>query len=92
MTEVNNMGRITGKACIVTGCGSGIGRAIAERFAEEGGKLVCVDINAEANAATVAGIQAQGGTAIAFPADISNSQQMDALVADWLWRGGCAGE
>lgn len=36
------MGRVEGKACIVTGAGSGIGKAIAERLSEEGGRLLSV--------------------------------------------------
>src|ERR687886_459167 len=39
------MGRIEGKACIVTGAGSGIGRATAIRLAEEGGRVLCVDLH-----------------------------------------------
>jgi NAD(P)-dependent dehydrogenase (short-subunit alcohol dehydrogenase family) len=74
------MVRVKAKACVVTGSGSGIGKAIAERLAEEGGKVVCVDINAESVAATVAGIQATGGVADAFPADVSDWVQANAFV------------
>jgi NAD(P)-dependent dehydrogenase (short-subunit alcohol dehydrogenase family) len=74
------MGRVEGKACVVTGAGSGIGKAIAERLAEEGGKVVCVDLNAEAVAATVQNIQEIGGAAEAFPADVSDAAQTDAFI------------
>ena len=40
--------RLSGKVCIVTGAGSGIGRASAIRFAEEGARVTCVDVNADA--------------------------------------------
>lgn len=76
------MGRVDGKACVVTGAGSGIGKAIAERLAEEGGNVVCVDINAEAIAATVGGIRQAGGVAEAFTADVSDPNQVDAFVAN----------
>lgn len=74
------MDRIAGKTCIVTGAGSGIGKAIAERFAEEGGNVLCVDINPESNLSTVTTIQGKGGTAHAFPADISKPEAMNLLI------------
>jgi len=74
------MGRVEAKACVVTGAGSGIGKAIAERLAEEGGKVVCVDINAEAIAATVETIQQRGGIATAFTADVSHADQVNGFV------------
>jgi NAD(P)-dependent dehydrogenase (short-subunit alcohol dehydrogenase family) len=49
------MGRLTGKCSIVTGAGSGIGRASAQRFAEEGASVLAVDINAEGLAETLEG-------------------------------------
>jgi NAD(P)-dependent dehydrogenase (short-subunit alcohol dehydrogenase family) len=74
------MGRVEGKACVVTGAGSGIGKAIAQRLAEEGGKVICVDLNAEAVAATVQNIQDTGGTAEAFAADVSDAGKTDAFI------------
>ena len=74
------MGRVEGKACIVTGAGSGIGKAIAERLAEEGGKVLCVDLNSETAIATAAGIYSTGGTAEAITADVSDPKQVDAFV------------
>ena len=74
------MGRVKDKACIVTGAGSGIGRAIAIRLAEEGGNVLCVDINPDTAAATAQDIQTAGGTAAAFTADISQDHQVQAFV------------
>ena len=74
------MGRVKDKACIVTGAGSGIGRAIAIRLAEEGGNVLCVDINPDTAAATAQDIQTAGGTAEAFTADISQNDQVCAFV------------
>jgi NAD(P)-dependent dehydrogenase (short-subunit alcohol dehydrogenase family) len=74
------MGRVEGKACVVTGAGSGIGKAIALRLAEEGGKVICVDINGESATATAREIQLAGGIAEAFAADVSDSQQVDGFV------------
>ena len=54
------MVRLQGKVAIVTGAGSGIGRAAAELFAREGAKVVAADINAETATATVAAIVGWG--------------------------------
>lgn len=58
------MGRIEGKVAIVTGGASGIGRAVSERFASEGAKVVLTDIDVKDGEAVVEGIKAKGGTAI----------------------------
>ena len=54
------MGRIEAKACIVTGAASGIGRATAERFAEEGGQVLCVDIDGDGVRETAERIRERG--------------------------------
>jgi NAD(P)-dependent dehydrogenase (short-subunit alcohol dehydrogenase family) len=74
------MGRVEGKACVVTGAGSGIGRAIAQRLAEEGGKVLCVDINFESVSKTVEEISQAGFTAAAIAADVSNPSQVNGFV------------
>lgn len=76
--------RIAGKVCIVTGAGSGIGRATAIRFAEEGGRVACVDVDGDAVAATVREI---GDAAFAVRADVADPAQVksytDATVERW---------
>ncbi len=74
------MTRINDKACIVTGAGSGIGRAIAVRFAEEGGKVMCVDRNADSALETRDLILATNGVARACTADVSDPAQVLAFV------------
>lgn len=76
--------RVEGKACIVTGAGSGIGKAIAQRLAEEGGKVLCVDVNGESATATAEGIVDTGGDAEGFTANVSDSDQVDAFVGHCL--------
>jgi NAD(P)-dependent dehydrogenase (short-subunit alcohol dehydrogenase family) len=75
------MGRVEGKACIVTGAGSGIGKAIAQRLAEEGGTVLCADINGATAIATVEEIHHAGGIAVAMAADVSDRTQVDMLIA-----------
>ncbi|WOB08649.1 SDR family NAD(P)-dependent oxidoreductase [Piscinibacter gummiphilus] len=73
------MKRLEGKSAVVTGAASGIGRATAKLFAEQGAKVVAVDRAPEVEA-TVADIRAAGGTAIALQRD--TSQEKD--VADYI--------
>ena len=78
-------GRLDGKVTIVTGAGSGIGRATAIRFAEEGARVTCVDINGESLADTVRGI---GSAAFAVTADISDAAQVKAYTDGTVERWG----
>jgi dihydroanticapsin dehydrogenase len=78
-------GRLDGKVTIVTGAGSGIGKASAIRFAEEGARVTCVDIDGDSNAATVAEI---GDAAFAAQADIADAEQVKAYTDDTVRRWG----
>jgi NAD(P)-dependent dehydrogenase (short-subunit alcohol dehydrogenase family) len=77
--------RLDGKATIVTGAASGIGKATAIRFAEEGAKVTCVDIDGDGNAATAEEI---GKAAFAVHADISDPEQVRAYTDDTVERWG----
>jgi NAD(P)-dependent dehydrogenase (short-subunit alcohol dehydrogenase family) len=73
--------RLDGRAALVTGGGSGIGRACALRFAAEGAEVVVADVSAERAAGTVGLVAASGGRAYAFAADISREEENERLVA-----------
>ena len=74
------MGRFTDKVVLVTGAGSGIGRASALRIAAEGGEVFCVDLDLESVRATVADIQGDGGQARAYRCDISDESAVNACI------------
>src|SRR6184192_3686604 len=71
---------LDGKVCVVTGSGSGIGRAAAIEMARQGGKVVVSDVNDENGNSTVEEIEAAGGEANYKHADMSSNDDILALM------------
>ena len=83
-------GRVRGKVVVVTGASSGIGRATALKLAEAGARVVLVARGEERLLDTKKEIDAMGGTAVMYTADISDLASCDALVKRVLTeQGGC---
>lgn len=72
--------RLDGKVAVITGAGGGIGRASALRFTGEGAAVVVADIDGDANAETVALVEAAGGRAAAITVDVTDSRQVAAMI------------
>jgi glucose 1-dehydrogenase len=72
--------RFKDKVCVVTGGGSGIGRATCERFAAEGARVVVVDVKEEHGNETVKAITRAGGESLFAKADVSSSAEVQAAI------------
>src|SRR5579872_5809175 len=71
---------LANKTAIVTGAGSGIGKAIARLFAQEGAEVTAVDWNRDSGERTVSDISAAGGTARFCHADVSKAADVQRMV------------
>jgi len=82
-------GRVESKRAIVTGAGSGIGRAASVLLASEGARVGLVDVDAAAAEATAESIAADGGEALALPADVTDEEHVRRAVraATAAWGG-----
>ena len=87
------MGQLDGKVALITGAGSGIGRASALVFAREGAKVALADIVVEGGEETVRMVKEAGGEAFFIKADVSNAADVEAMVntvVDTYGRIDCA--
>jgi NAD(P)-dependent dehydrogenase (short-subunit alcohol dehydrogenase family) len=86
MSETMVSGTLSGKVAIVTGGASGIGRAVCERFAADGARVVVADLQENACAALA---QTLGPGAIGVALDVTRQESIDAAVARTVeWAGG----
>jgi NAD(P)-dependent dehydrogenase (short-subunit alcohol dehydrogenase family) len=76
--------RLADKVCLITGAGSGIGRASAVLFAAEGALVAASDIDQASAAETVSTIEAAGGRARAYGVDVADEASTERLAADVL--------
>jgi 3-oxoacyl-[acyl-carrier protein] reductase len=84
-----HMSSVNGKVAIVTGASSGIGRAIAERLAQDGAMVIVNYGRSADNAkAVVAGIESKGGKAVAIQADMSKVSDVRRLITETVQRFG----
>ncbi len=72
--------RFEDKVAVITGAAGGIGRAVAVRLAGEGASIAAVDLSDADLAGTVAAVEAQGGRAVAIPADVTSWSQVEGYV------------
>jgi NAD(P)-dependent dehydrogenase (short-subunit alcohol dehydrogenase family) len=75
------MGALDGRAAVITAAGSGMGRAAARRFAQEGATVVVTDIDIEAARGTAAAIQQDGGKAEPMAADVGDLDELEKVAS-----------
>jgi NAD(P)-dependent dehydrogenase (short-subunit alcohol dehydrogenase family) len=86
--EISATRRLNGKVALVTGGGTGIGKAAALRFAQEGARVVLAGRREAEITETAAAIAALSGEAMAIPADVSRAKDVERLVASTVDRFG----
>lgn len=75
------MGRLQGRAAIVTGAGQGLGEALARRLAAEGARVAVADLNEEAACAVAASLREGGAEALGLGMNVTDEAQVDEMVA-----------
>jgi len=88
LTTEQPQDRLAARVAVITGAGSGIGRATALRFAREGARVAVLDLNPAAAAAVVAEIEGRGGVALAVGADVTRAAEVEAAFAAVIARWG----
>jgi len=86
--SVSAYGLLEGRVALLTGGGSGIGRATAQVLARDGAQVALCDLNAEAGAETAALIEAEGGEALFVEADVASAPEMQRFVDETVARFG----
>ena len=82
------MNTMQGKVAMITGASVGIGRAVALRLAEEGARLVLMDMNDETLQKTVAEVEEIGGECLAFTCDVSIEESVNGCVEKAIGKFG----
>ncbi len=83
MARISKLSRsIKDKVALVTGAASGMGRATAHLFADEGAKVAVSDLDADAVEAVVSDIRGAGGTAVGFVLDVSRLEEIERVVSE----------
>jgi NAD(P)-dependent dehydrogenase (short-subunit alcohol dehydrogenase family) len=72
--------KLQNKVAVVTGAGSGMGKAIAILFAKEGAKVIAADVNLETVKDVVSQIKGEGGTVLAVPANVAKEQDVQNMI------------
>lgn len=80
--------RLQGRVSIITGAGGGIGRVAAQRFAEEGARVVAADVKGQAAQETADALHAAGAEALPVTVDVADRASVDAMVEAVLGRWG----
>jgi 3-oxoacyl-[acyl-carrier protein] reductase len=80
--------RFTGKVALITGGASGIGEAMAHRFAQEGANIAIADLNLDAANRVKTEVERMDRKAFAYRVDVSDSKQVDTMVAATVERFG----